>query len=132
MTKLPRATVPRILFVDDQPAFLQALKRLLPCHADCVIVTSALKAIRELEAGSFDLIVSDLEMPGMWGPELLEFAAERWPDMRRILLTGHTSGELLRKAERYADATMDKILDTGIIVRKICFFAATPRRPKKR
>lgn len=121
------ATVPRILFVDDQPAFAHVLRRFLPCHADCVIVTSALRALRELERGPFDAVVSDLQMPGMRGLELLELVAQRWPAARRILLTGHTSGQLLNQAAPYADATLDKVLEPEILAERICSFASTPR-----
>lgn len=122
--QLARATVPRVLFVDDQPASPHALLRLLPCRVDAIVVTSALMAIRQLEDnGPFDLVVSDLEMTGMWGSELLELVADRWPATRRVLFTGHTSGELLAKAGHYADAVLDKILDIEIITRRICWLA---------
>lgn len=123
-----RATVPRVLFVDDQPAVAHAVLRLLPCRVDSVVVVSALGALRELEQGPFDLVVSDLEMPGMWGSELLQVVAERWPETRRALLTGHTSGELMSGAARYADAVLDKVLDSEIVVRRICALACNPRR----
>jgi DNA-binding NtrC family response regulator len=95
---------------------------------ETVIAASALQAIREIEQSEFDLVVSDLEMPGMWGPDLLEFIAERWPGTWRILLTGHTSADLLQRASTYADLVLDKILDTEIITAAVCKMAMTPRR----
>lgn len=124
-----RATVPRVLFVDDQPQVAHAVLRLLPCRVDSIVVSSSLKAVRELEDnGPFDLIVTDLEMPGMWGNELLELVAERWPETRRALFTGHTSGELLERADRYADAVLDKVLDIEFVTRRICSLACNCRR----
>lgn len=94
-----------------------------------MIVTSGLKAIRELESnGPFDLVVSDLKMPGLSGYDLLVVVAERWPVARRILLTGYTSAELLESTRRYADATLDKILDPEILIEKIHRLALQPRR----
>jgi CheY-like chemotaxis protein len=102
---------------------------LLPCHIDAVVVTSGLHAIRKLERGSFDLVVADLEMPGLSGADLLLIVKERWPASRRILLTGHTSGHLLERAAAYADAVLDKILSREIISETICRLAIEPRKP---
>jgi DNA-binding NtrC family response regulator len=96
-----------------------------------VIVSSALKAIRELERGVFDLVVSDLEMPGLKGSDLLRMVAERWPATRRLLLTGHTSGALLEASADYADEIVDKILAHEIITATICRLATTPRNGKQ-
>src|SRR4029450_9575157 len=46
-----------------------------------------------LEAGSFDLVISDQRMPGMSGVDLLGFAAERDETCGRILLTGYADPE---------------------------------------
>src|SRR5678816_1749573 len=81
----PRATAPRVLLVDDETAFPHALARLLPFTVDSVIVSSGLRAIRELERGQFDLVVADLQMPGISGSDLLILVAERWPRARRML-----------------------------------------------
>jgi len=127
-TKTPRATVPRVLFVDDIPQLPHSLIRLLPCHVDAVVVTSGLRAIRELERGTFDLVVADLEMPGLSGADLLILVKERWPATRRILLTGHTSGALLERATAYSEATLDKILSREILTETICRLATEPRK----
>ena len=127
--KTPRATVPRILFVDDQPQLPHAIIRLLPCHVDSVVVTSGLRAIRELERGVFDLVVADLQMPGLTGSDLLILIKERWPATRRMLLTGHTSGVLLERATVYSEATLDKVLATEILTETICRLATEPRDP---
>lgn len=97
-----------------------------------MVVASALHALRELEAGPFDLVVADLRMPGMWGHDLLRVVTRRWPDTRRILFTGFTTGELMGAAEEYADATLDKVLETRIIAGKICQLAWNARRPAPR
>jgi DNA-binding NarL/FixJ family response regulator len=123
-----RATVPRILFVDDQPAFPHSIIRILPCHVDTLVVSSALKAIRELEKFPYDLVVTDLVMQGLSGTDLLILVKERWPEVRRILLTAHTSAHLLGRAYPYSDSILDKIVDSEILCETICRLADEPRK----
>jgi len=82
----------RILFVDDELGVLQGLERMLFEMADTwdmAFVDSAEKALSELSAREFDVIVSDMRMPGMDGAQLLEQVSRHWPGSIRILLTGH-------------------------------------------
>ena len=44
---------------------------------------------------SFDVVVSDLRMPGMSGIELLNAARRQYPDTRRLLVSGHADFEAL-------------------------------------
>ena len=113
------------------------LRRLLPCRVDAVIVGSALKAIRELERGAFDLVVSDLEMPGLKGSELLRMVAERWPATRRMLVTKKpvTPRAALLGAGKSARSTRTRpstrSLAHEIITATICRLATTPRNGKQ-
>ena len=81
----------RILFVDDEPRILDGLKRLLRAHRDVwdmVFVGSGEAALEALLAESFDVLVSDMKMPGMDGATLLREAQARCPDTVRIILSG--------------------------------------------
>lgn len=86
-------TVPlkRILFVDDDLRFLEALRvGLLPCAAEwsMTFVESGARAIQELERSPQDVLIADVRMPEMDGAELLRTVRERWPDTVRIVLSG--------------------------------------------
>lgn len=60
----------KILVVDDQPILAKAIRRMLAGH-NVTVVGSAREALDKLEAGErFDVIISDLMMPGMSGMEL--------------------------------------------------------------
>jgi DNA-binding NtrC family response regulator len=86
----PRA--PRIMLVDDEPYILEALQRQLRAEPIEVLpFNDPLKALESFfQAGEFAVIVSDNLMPGLKGLELLARAREFAPQVRRVLLTGHT------------------------------------------
>ena len=84
---------PSILFVDDDPRVLSALRRGLRREALRIETAgNAREALARLEEEGFDLVVSDQKMPGMTGVELLKTIRARWPRTQRILLSGWTSG----------------------------------------
>lgn len=86
----------RILFVDDEPSILDGLRRML--HNDrqrwaMTWVTSGEAALAELEKAPFDVIVTDHRMPGMDGASLLARVQKRFPQVARIVLSGHAELE---------------------------------------
>jgi putative nucleotidyltransferase with HDIG domain len=88
----------RILFVDDDPNVLQGLQRMLrPMRHewDMDFASSGEEALCKLEEAPFDVIVSDMRMPGMNGAELLKEVARRHPDVVRIVLSGHSDREYI-------------------------------------
>ncbi|MDF1640167.1 HD domain-containing phosphohydrolase [Thalassolituus oleivorans] len=88
----------RLLLVDDEPGVLQALKRLFYRQFDVVVANSGDEAIEQLNNGSFDMIISDMRMPGMNGAQLLKTCFETWPQMIRVLLTGYSDLDSAIKA----------------------------------
>jgi len=88
----PKAGAKRtVLCVDDEPAILSALKRALRAPDITVITaTSGAQALELMAELPVDLVISDMRMPGMDGAQLLERACREWPDVVRILLTGHS------------------------------------------
>jgi two-component system cell cycle sensor histidine kinase/response regulator CckA len=91
--ELPASARGRILIIDDEPAVLSALERLLSGH-ELTRVESARVALERFARGeSFDLIMCDLRMPDMSGIELAARMDERHPDLRRrlVFMTGDIS-----------------------------------------
>lgn len=83
----------RILFVDDQANVLEALRRQLHPYRhewEMVFVESGAEALRRLEAAPFDVLVTDMRMPGMSGSDLLQAVRQQYPQVVRIVLSGHT------------------------------------------
>lgn len=87
-----RASLPRILCVDDEPQVLVGLRRTLRGVYDVTVALGAEKAIEEISShGPFEVIVSDLHMPGMGGIEFLRWVSNQTPDTSGILLTGNAN-----------------------------------------
>ncbi|HLI25963.1 MAG TPA: response regulator [Chloroflexota bacterium] len=86
----------RILFVDDEPRVLEGLQRLLRPQRhqwEMVFVPSGEAALAALAERPFDVIVSDMRMPGMDGATLLRTVQARYPEMVRIILSGYSELE---------------------------------------
>ena len=83
----------RVLFVDDEPQFLEGLKRMLRSQRnewEMAFAPSGNAALALMEASPFDVIVSDLRMAGMDGAALLARVREEYPQVVRIILSSHT------------------------------------------
>jgi putative nucleotidyltransferase with HDIG domain len=84
----------RILFVDDEPMILNSLRlrfaRKRP-QWSCVFASDGLAALDALEGGPFDVVVTDMRMPGMDGATLLGIVRERHPQTFRVVLSGQMS-----------------------------------------
>jgi response regulator RpfG family c-di-GMP phosphodiesterase len=86
--------LPRILCVDDEPNLLAALERSLFDQFDVVTAIGGEAGLAAMAEGApFDVIMSDMRMPGMDGAAFLAHARERAPDTVRILLTGQADAE---------------------------------------
>ena len=85
MTK-PRGV--KILCVEDEPSLRRSLVRMLGIGGHEVQgVESAEQAIQLLEAHSFDLVLSDVSLPGISGEQLRRIILDRYPSLReRVLL----------------------------------------------
>jgi HD-like signal output (HDOD) protein/ActR/RegA family two-component response regulator len=82
----------RILFVDDEPAALEGLRLRLHRMStkwETGWAESGLLAIEQMERQPYDVVVTDLRMPGMDGAKLLEIVSARWPQTIRIVLSGY-------------------------------------------
>lgn len=95
-----------ILLVDDEPILLKCVRRLLrPLEKKGVIIwtsTSAEEAIELLSVHSIDVVVTDENMVGMSGTELLAWIARRSPETKRIVLTGDISVSIAMRAINHA------------------------------
>ena len=81
-----------ILVVDDEEQVVESLKRTLRHENYRVLTcTSPVEAIRLLDEGGVDILLSDIDMPEMTGLELVAQARLNHPDVVRMLLTGDSS-----------------------------------------
>jgi len=96
----------RVLYVDDEPGLCRAFARIFLSDASLRVSTVGTpeEAIELLGRERFDVIVSDLRMPGMSGLELLAAARKRQPETRRLLVSGYADFE----------SALDAINEVGI------------------
>ena len=84
----------RILFVDDEAPALEGLRSRLHRLSgkwEMAFVGSAEQAIEAMQRQPYDVIVTDMRMPGgMDGGKLLEAISARWPQTVRIMLSGYS------------------------------------------
>lgn len=85
----------RILLAEDDAAMRQYLERALEKSGYQVVsVDRGTAAIPHLEAGGFDLLLTDIVMPEMDGIELAQKAAAIAPDIRVMFITGFSAVSL--------------------------------------
>ncbi len=80
---------PSVLLVDDEPANLEAFRRVFRRQFRMHLCTDPNEALKTLEAESFDIIIVDHAMPEMTGVEFLEAARLLAPDSGRMIVTGY-------------------------------------------
>jgi len=88
----------RILFVDDDPLLLEGLRRGLRSMStewDMAFVDSGEKALAIMGQLPFDVVISDMRMPGMSGAALLAEVWKRFPKTVRLILSGHADPDLI-------------------------------------
>jgi DNA-binding NtrC family response regulator len=90
----------RILAVDDELDMLALLKMIIEGYSDHQVFTTnnPVEAAERLEKETFDLVLTDLKMPGMDGLELLEKAKQRDEDALVLVITAYGSLESAEEA----------------------------------
>jgi HD-like signal output (HDOD) protein len=91
----------RVLFVDDESKILDGIRRMMHAERerwDMEFAIGGQAALRACEAGSFDVVVSDMRMPGMDGATLLGLIRDLYPETARIVLSGYSETELSLRA----------------------------------
>src|SRR5688572_8571127 len=110
----------RILIVDDDPALLDALSDALSLRMPGLSLTvadSGAAAILKMTEAEYDVIISDIKMPGMDGIALLAEIRNQWPDIPVLLITGHGETDMAIKALRGgAYDLIQKPLDRNYVV----------------
>src|SRR5690606_25910738 len=81
-----------ILIVDDDYDMLELLQRnLTNQHFHTYKAASVTEAIDILKLSSIDLLITDLQMPGIDGLELIKYVDEHFPELPKLVITGYPS-----------------------------------------
>ena len=116
----------RILFVDDEPNILQALRRSLRSlrnEWEMVFADGGVTALAQCASAPFDVVVSDARMPGMDGSEFLGEVMRRYPDTVRLILSGQCSRSSVLKCVAVAHQFLNKPCELGPLksaLRRLC------------
>ena len=117
-----------ILVVDDDALFREALTRYLDAAGhEVTSVGDPQSALQKLEEGTFELVLTDLKMPGMDGIALIERIQRIDPDILSIVITGFGTTDrsieaLDRGAFWFIDKSYERISSFGLLVNKALEF----------
>lgn len=113
----------RILIVEDELPVAQALQRALtlPRGGGYSVESceSGEAAIQRLSHAHFDLLISDLRLPGISGLELIELARQRCPGIRSVLITAFGSSQVEERARQLTDAYLAKPFRLGEMIQVV-------------
>ena len=101
----------QVLFVDDDMSVLGDLRDMLSMAGaewNIVLATSGEEALRFMEEQIFDVVVSDLRMPGMDGSELLAIVRDTHPTTMRILMSGNADSAYTQQLVPHAHQFLHK------------------------
>jgi putative nucleotidyltransferase with HDIG domain len=125
----------RVLFVDDESRVLEGLQRMLRARRhdwEMVFAGDGASALEACETAPFDVVVSDMRMPGMDGAALLAEVQRRHPDTVRIVLSGHADRAGAARAARVAHQFLAKPTDAAGLtetIERACQLRDTLKHP---
>jgi signal transduction histidine kinase len=131
-------TQDRILIVDDSMTVRAALAKQLSIRYDCSQAHSYMDALNELRQSEFQIVITDINMPGLSGVELLRKINERYPETSVIMLTAVNRPQVVLEAMRdgafdylikpcdpyLLDLTIERALERRTLIRKAAEYKA--------
>ena len=91
----------RVLIVEDEPRLRDMLVRAIRDMEFTVTAAPTAEVAIDLLAGEVvDIVLSDLNLPGMHGLEFCEHVRRTWPEIQLLILTGYGDLEVAKKAIR--------------------------------
>ncbi|MCC6467904.1 MAG: response regulator [Alphaproteobacteria bacterium] len=112
----------RILLAEDDPAVREFVRRALTHSGhEVTAVDDGLGAVEALSRAEFDLLVTDIVMPGMDGIALALKASKDHPHLPILMMTGYAAE---RQRAHNLDALIHKVIAKPFTLREICNFVA--------
>jgi excisionase family DNA binding protein len=110
-----------VLIVDDNPEvgrIMSLIVEKIGYRVRCV--TDALEGLKQVSRDAPDLILLDLVMPGMTGPEFLRELRVTFPDLPVVIVTAYPDSNLMKQATQYAPLMLlAKPVDAGLLERTV-------------
>jgi len=123
----------RILVVDDDPAYREYVRRVLSSGGyEVGHEPDADSALARVTAEHWDLLITDIRLPGVNGLELLDRVRERFPGLPVAVLTGHASVDYAVSALRGAAAEfLQKPVSRPDLIAKVAELIAASRAARE-
>lgn len=120
----------RILVVDDEQFVRDLLVKILARQGHRVEgVADGAAALKKLEGEDFDVVLTDVVMPGIDGFELLRRIKGAWPSVRVVVLTGYARRQNISDFLLYgADEYLAKPFQVHELLASVSRVAAAPAR----
>ncbi|MEE8466561.1 MAG: response regulator transcription factor [Dehalococcoidia bacterium] len=112
----------RMLLVDDHPMVREGMKRLLEGEGGFEVVgevDSVEEAMEELERGKVEIVVMDIQLPGVDGVEGTRMMKARYPEVKVVIVSAYGEDYLVPSIEAGADGYLLKTLPPGELVKSM-------------
>jgi len=112
----------RIAFVDDEPHILRGIRRAMAEQEDSwemAFFASGEEALAEIRRQPFDVVVSDMRMPGMDGATLLSHVRDLNPATIRVILSGYADSDAVLRTVGPAHIYLAKPCDADTLLRAL-------------
>ena len=112
----------RVLLVDDHPMVREGMKRLLEGEGGFEVVgevDSVEEGLEELERGKVEIVVMDIQLPGVDGVEGTRLMKARHPEVKVVIVSAYGEDYLVPSIEAGADGYLLKTLPPGELVKSM-------------
>ena len=108
----------RILIAEDDAAVREFVSRALRHQGhDVTAVEDGLHALERMSANTYDLLITDIVMPGLDGIALALKAAKEYPDMAILMMTGYAAE---RQRAHNLEALIHQVISKPFSLQQIC------------
>jgi DNA-binding NtrC family response regulator len=83
----------RVLVIDDEPDLTDVLTLILEDDYETTVFNNPVEALKVIETGTFQLVLTDLNMPQMSGVDVIHQIRKVKPKIPVVIMTGHGEGE---------------------------------------
>lgn len=111
-----------VIFVDDDKSLIDGLRRMLRPMRDkweMSFAYSGQEALEKIQTASFNVIVTDMRMPGLTGSELLAKAREVCPSSVRIILSGQAEQDVIINSVSHTHQYLSKPCEADELIKVI-------------
>jgi signal transduction histidine kinase len=117
-----------ILLAEDDPELRSVLRRILTRMGHEVIAAESGQEALAVADGHAEvpLLVTDVLMPGLGGPEVFERLRARWPKLRVLFVSGHAAGERVPRADGTQVAFLAKPFSPDALRQKVTAMLTPP------